>query len=265
MMSESVDMPITFPVNRTSSTATYPYVLCSVRPPLEGVCVSVASVLVMVMSLRRVAAPVKSRAPVNVVSLVTSKVPATSTLPEVSTVNLSVATLKSPETSRELPSVAVPVTLKEFPRVTPPVTSRVPPTVAAPPAVSPPYTDASPEFASTVNMVVAILKSPLAERDPSIVTAAFWSVMMSKSPSSPMMFPVKRTDSTSTYPLELVIARPPVAALCVSAAVVSVISMSSAKVEIPPTDSVPGMLADPDTMKSPDHSVVPCTSRLPAI
>mmetsp|Transcript_12292 Transcript_12292/g.47730 ORF Transcript_12292/g.47730 Transcript_12292/m.47730 type:complete len:319 (-) Transcript_12292:499-1455(-) len=266
MISASVEMPIAFPVNRTSSTATYPYVLFNVRPPLAGVCVSVASVLDMVMSLPSAAAPVKLRAPVNVVALVTARFPAIPTLPKFeSTVNLSVATLKSPDTPRELPSVAVPVTLKEFPRVTPPVTPRVPPIVAAPPAARPPCTDTSPEFALTVNLVDAILKSPLAERDPSIVTAALWSVMISISPSNPMMLPVKRTDSTSTYPFELVIARPPVCALCVSAAAVSVISMSSAKVAIPPTDSVPGMLADPDTIKSPDHSVVPCTSRLPAI
>ena len=123
----------------------------------------------------------------------------------------------APVTPRVLDKVAAPV------RVEAPATEKVPPTAVLP------VPDA------TVNAVVATLKSPVDPRAPATATDALLSVMISVSPLMPMAFEVKRTDSTSTYPAVLVIAMPPVDAVCVKEAVASDSFTSSDTVNVPLT------------------------------
>ena len=89
-------------------------------------------------------------------------------------------------------------------RVEAPATEKVPPTAVLP------VPDA------TVNAVVATLKSPVDPRAPATATDALLGVAISVSLPMPMAFEVKRTDSTSTYPAVLVIATPPLDAVCKS-------------------------------------------------
>mmetsp|Transcript_12279 Transcript_12279/g.47699 ORF Transcript_12279/g.47699 Transcript_12279/m.47699 type:complete len:278 (-) Transcript_12279:33-866(-) len=129
--------------------------------------------------------------------------------------------------------VATPATFNVLDKVAAPVTPSVPPAVRSPPTAVLPVPDA------TVNAVVATLKSPVEPRAPATATDALLSVMISVSPLMPMAFEVKRTDSTSTYPAVLVMARPPLDAVCVRAADVSDSFRSSETVRVPETATAP--------------------------
>ena len=183
----------------------------------------------MVMSSDIVAAPLRPRLLESVtVAPCTSRVPAITVSPELeSTVNFVPATLKSDPTSKELVKVVAPPTSRVLDKLAAPVRVDAPVTESVPP------TAVSPLNAATVNAVVATLKSPVDPRAPATATDALLSVMMSVSPVMPILVSVNRTDSTSTYPALLVIARPPVDAVCVKAAVALDSFKSSVTVSVP--------------------------------
>ena len=117
--------------------------------------------------------------------------------------------------------VATPATFNVLDKVAPWATVSVSDRVASPVTSKVPDTAVSPVCASTVNLVVATRKSSSRLSVPATVIAPLSSPIRLSSLLMPMNFSLNRTDSTSTYPLALVMVSPPVAAECRKVAAVS--------------------------------------------
>mmetsp|Transcript_7818 Transcript_7818/g.35519 ORF Transcript_7818/g.35519 Transcript_7818/m.35519 type:complete len:368 (-) Transcript_7818:231-1334(-) len=102
-----------------------------------------------------------------------------------------------------------------------PATPSVVPTVNDPDAVNRPVTVADAKVAS-----------PVVSSVPATVTAPAPSVMRSMSLARPILSPVKRMASTSTYPLLLTIVKPPAAFSCVILAAIADSSISESTVTL---------------------------------
>ena len=215
-------MPISSAVKRTVSTSTYPLLLVIFSPPpvTDDVCVSRALAMVMSMTLSRVTLAATSRVLSSVTPPLTCRVSSSSEEP--STLRVCVAWMS-------------PVTYSAF--VVPPATA--PPTASLPfVTVSPvdPSTPNSPEvpiasdpsLASTVNVraeasptlrslttpsVPFTVASLLTSRSTLTATDVLDSVITSALVLTPILASVKRTSSTSTYPLVLSIVSPVVASV----------------------------------------------------
>ena len=196
-------------------------------------------------------------------------------------------------TSKVLRSVAEPSTSRVLLRAVAPLTSIVPDTTTAPVdrvmmSVSPltPIAFAVNRTLSTSTYaLVLVMASPVVPvcvraaafsdstrssarvvipdtpRVPATATAPLDRVMMSVSPLTPIAFAVNRTLSTSTCPLVLVMASP-VVPVCVSAALLFDIVMSSARAVLPTTARVLRSVAEPSTPREPCSRLSLLTSKV---